>query len=150
MSGKKILSISAFIIWIAVIFLLSAQPKEESNALSMKVAEVVSQTVLPNRVVEEKGFNLYRLNNTIRTHAHFLSYLVLGILTLNLLGVMGISKYRVLISLLICVVYAITDEFHQIFVPGRGAQISDILVDSFGALVGIGIMFLGRKAIGVK
>jgi len=150
MSGKKILSISAFIIWIAVIFLLSAQPKEESNALSMKVAEVVSQTVLPNRVVEEKGFNLYRLNNTIRTHAHFLSYLVLGILTLNLLGVMGISKYRVLISLLICVVYAITDEFHQIFVPGRGAQISDILVDSFGALVGIEIMFLGRKAIGVK
>ncbi|HHV45661.1 MAG TPA: VanZ family protein [Tissierellia bacterium] len=150
MSGKKILSISAFIIWIAVIFLLSAQPKEESNALSMKVAEAVSQTVLPNRVVEEKGFDLDRLNNTVRTHAHFLSYLVLGILTLNLLGVMGISKYRVLISLLICVVYAITDEFHQIFVPGRGAQISDILVDSFGALVGIGIMFLGRKAIGVK
>lgn len=147
MKGKKILSLSAFVIWIAVIFLLSAQPKEESNALSMKVTEVVTEKVIPDRIVEKRDLNMDRLNNIMRTHAHFLLYLVLGILTLNLLSSIGISKYRILIALSICVVYALTDEFHQLFVPGRGAQISDILVDSLGALAGILVVFVLKKAI---
>ena len=33
--------------------------------------------------------------------------------------------------------YAITDEFHQYFIPGRSAEIRDVLIDSSGALTGI-------------
>lgn len=33
--------------------------------------------------------------------------------------------------------YAITDEIHQLFVPGRAFQLIDILVDSAGALIGV-------------
>jgi VanZ family protein len=150
MKGKKILYLSAFVIWIVVIFILSAQPKEESNALSMKVTEVVTEKVIPDKVVKEKDFNMDRLNNVMRTHAHFLLYMVLGILTLNLLGAVGVSKYRELIALLICIIYAMTDEFHQLFVPGRGAQITDVLVDSSGALVGILIVFVVKKVIGIR
>ena len=35
-----------------------------------------------------------------------------------------------------------TDEIHQIFVPGRAFQVTDILVDSAGALLGIGVFCL--------
>jgi len=38
--------------------------------------------------------------------------------------------------LLICVFYSISDEFHQAFVPGRGSQIKDVLIDGAGAIVG--------------
>jgi VanZ family protein len=38
-----------------------------------------------------------------------------------------------------CVLYAVSDEVHQLFVPGRGAQVTDVLIDNAGAFVGIGI-----------
>ena len=41
---------------------------------------------------------------------------------------------------LIAAGYAATDEFHQLFVPGRSGQISDVLLDSAGALAGVWIM----------
>jgi VanZ family protein len=46
------------------------------------------------------------------------------------------------LTLLICVLYAISDETYQIFVPGRSAQLSDVLIDSVGAVAGI-VMYLG-------
>jgi len=48
-----------------------------------------------------------------------------------------------------CVLYAISDETHQIFVPGRSAQISDVLIDSVGAIVGI-LMYLVLARIKLK
>ena len=41
------------------------------------------------------------------------------------------------LSLLVCVLYAISDELHQLFVSGRGAQVKDVLIDSAGATVGV-------------
>ena len=40
-------------------------------------------------------------------------------------------------ALLICAVYAATDELHQMFVQGRSCEVRDILIDSLGALTGI-------------
>ena len=41
------------------------------------------------------------------------------------------------ISLLISMLYACTDEFHQHFVPGRSCEVRDVLIDTAGALIGI-------------
>lgn len=38
---------------------------------------------------------------------------------------------------MICTGYAVRDEIHQLFVPGRGAQVRDVLIVSGGAVVGI-------------
>ena len=43
------------------------------------------------------------------------------------------------LSLFVCVLYAISDEVHQLFVSGRGAQVKDVLIDSAGAIVGVGL-----------
>ncbi len=44
-----------------------------------------------------------------------------------------------MLSLMICILYAISDEVHQSFVPGRGPGVMDVLIDSAGAMVGIGM-----------
>ena len=44
------------------------------------------------------------------------------------------SNYPKSLAIIITIAYAITDEFHQYFVPGRIPSILDILFDSFGAL----------------
>jgi VanZ family protein len=61
-------------------------------------------------------------------------------LMINALNSHGIDGYRrILIALGVCMLYAASDEVHQIFIPGRGAQVKDVLIDSAGAFVGIGI-----------
>ena len=40
-----------------------------------------------------------------------------------------------------CILYAASDEFHQLFVPGRAGLITDVCIDSAGALLGI-LLFL--------
>ncbi|WP_243096886.1 VanZ family protein [Thermohalobacter berrensis] len=42
-------------------------------------------------------------------------------------------------SFVFCILYAISDEVHQLFVPGRDAQITDVMIDSAGAFIGIGM-----------
>ena len=45
--------------------------------------------------------------------------------------------HYLLLSFIICVIFAISDEFHQTFVAGRTGQSLDVLIDSAGALVGL-------------
>nr|MCR4673483.1 VanZ family protein [Lachnospiraceae bacterium] len=56
------------------------------------------------------------------------------------------STVRILIPWLLCAIYAASDELHQTFVQGRSGQVSDVCLDSIGALVGvvIGLFILYR------
>ncbi len=46
---------------------------------------------------------------------------------------------------MICVLYAIFDEIHQLYVPGRSGEIIEVLIDSVGAGVGIGLQTMYVK-----
>ncbi|WP_245575523.1 VanZ family protein [Alkalicoccus chagannorensis] len=48
-------------------------------------------------------------------------------------------------ALIICVVYAASDEYHQTFIPGRSGEVSDVVIDGIGAFVGISFYLLIRK-----
>jgi VanZ family protein len=48
-----------------------------------------------------------------------------------------LDNRMITIILLISLIYAITDEFHQLFVPGRFSDIKDILIDFFGSLLSV-------------
>jgi VanZ family protein len=79
-------------------------------------------------------------NRILRKNAHYFAYLVLGILVINALRISGVKGWRVcVLALGICVLYAVSDEVHQLFVPGRGGQVRDVLIDSAGATVGLGL-----------
>ena len=80
-----------------------------------------------------------RVNGVIRKVAHFSLYLCVGLVTMSLMIVImkGKMRFRWLISLAIGIIYAVSDEIHQMFVDGRSAMITDVMIDSCGVIVGI-------------
>jgi VanZ family protein len=48
-------------------------------------------------------------------------------------------------ALLLVALYAASDEIHQAFVPGRSGQVSDVIVDSIGGAIGLGVLWLAGK-----
>lgn len=84
----------------------------------------------------------------IRKLAHFSIYTVLGIATICHMSTYSIVRYkRIGCSLIIGMLYAISDEIHQLFVPGRSGQMTDVLIDTMGVLFGICVVLLGQNII---
>lgn len=77
----------------------------------------------------------------VRKGAHIFAYFVLGILTFNALWRVDLSKlkfnYPVGLSIIVCALYAVSDEFHQLFVSGRSGELCDIIIDSCAAMAGV-------------
>jgi len=70
---------------------------------------------------------------------HFIEYAILGFLLMRALSSSGINFKTVnvrTIAVLLALAYAGTDEFHQYFVPGRHADMLDLLSDGIGAFTG--------------
>lgn len=133
---KKIYPWTLIIMWMLLIFYFSHQPVAKSNNLSKGITKAILDTV--EKVDSGKEFNINRFNHILRKNTHLFVYLILGILVSN--GLKSINIYglkNIAISLTICVLYAISDEIHQLFVPGRGGQIKDVIIDSSGAVIGI-------------
>ena len=83
---------------------------------------------------EEKIIENYTF--IVRKGAHFTIYLILGILVINLLKEFNIKKL-IIISIIFCSLYAISDEIHQTFINGRSGEIRDVIIDTLGSTTGI-------------
>ena len=82
----------------------------------------------------------------IRKIAHLSIYALVGSLLMGLVSTFKLKeKTRILISLILGVLYATSDEIHQLFSPGRSAQITDVYIDTLGVLVGIFVILLFIK-----
>lgn len=122
-----------------VIFAFSAQKSEESTKLSNGAGRYVVTTV--NEVMD-KGWNeetveeyALAIDHPVRKLAHATEYAILALLWFGALG----SKLK---SVEIAFIYACTDEFHQLFVPGRAGLFTDVLIDTSGAAVAMIIVWL--------
>lgn len=129
------------LIWMIVIFSFSNQPALDSSELSdgfidktiIRVYEVFN-----GNITEEKKEELiYKYSYPVRKLAHFTIYFILGILVFIYLNDFIKNKSIIIYSLLICFVYACTDEFHQYFVDGRYCSFIDVLIDTLGTLISI-------------
>lgn len=91
------------------------------------------------KIIELLG--TYISHNFLRKTAHFCEFAALGF---SVSGAVRFSfnKRNLLYSLLPCVLYSISDEIHQYFVPGRACRIFDVFVDSCGILTGILVFML--------
>ena len=70
---------------------------------------------------------------------HFLEYAVLGFLLIRALSSSrkDIGNFALrLIAVVLAIVYGVSDEIHQYFVPGRNMEFLDLLSDGFGAYIG--------------
>ena len=71
-------------------------------------------------------------------HVHMAAYAGLGVLTARALGkgLRDISWRAVLGAIVIATLYGMSDEYHQLFVPGRSFDYLDIAADAFGSVAG--------------
>lgn len=84
-----------------------------------------------------------RWNLVVRKNAHAFEYFVLAVITGLALFSMGLRGRRAIVYIMfICLLYAVTDEFHQAFVPGRTSLVSDVLIDFSGSIIGIIIFYV--------
>jgi len=136
------------VLLMATIFFLSAQTANESTKLSDQTIRDVAVIVVPkfSKMPLEKQQNyVLVLRHTARKTAHVLLYTLLGILCMSAMFQLSTKiMMKILIATMISTVYAATDELHQLFVNGRSPQISDILIDFCGVLVGIMLVLLAH------
>ena len=135
--------------WMCIIFAFSAQEKEESSEVSEAISyRMVNSTgILFHLHLDEEQIREIAgtIENTVRKAAHMTEYGILSILFYIWLGKwqFGVRK-RGILSIVLSALYACSDEFHQLFVPGRAGMVRDVLIDSAGAILGI-LVFLGVK-----
>lgn len=135
---KKYISILLVIIWMFVIFMMSSFNGDVSSSQSNFIVDFIVSVFNIS--------NIDIISLIVRKSAHYMEYLILGLLVINMFSVLDIDK-RYVISIIICIIYAISDEVHQIFVDGRCFMIRDILIDSTGVLSGIYLYKLFLKGI---
>ncbi len=134
------------VLWMGVIFSFSAENAEESLETSDGIVDIVVDNLFEYKkdTLSEDEFLSFKetVSRFVRKSAHFIAYMILGILTLSALFAHRLkNKTRVSISLGICFLYAVSDEIHQIFVPGRAGRFTDVLIDTSGAVLGILLVF---------
>lgn len=126
--------------WMVVIFLFSSQPADESTQTSLRVERAICMLTVPGytwKTPEEQTALAEKIEFPVRKGAHMTEYAILAVLFLGLVAENEITGKQLGGSILLTAVYASTDEFHQLFVPGRSGQLRDVLIDSGGALIGV-------------
>lgn len=141
----------------AAIFYFSAQPADVSTELSdgvttmlLRVAEALGLLELSPKVVYEL---CEALATPVRKAAHVTEYMILH-------GTILFGLYQwseefcgakwLKWAFFMTVFYAGTDEFHQLFVPGRAGRVTDVLIDSIGVAVVTWILWRREKERGAK
>lgn len=145
MSRKLFVYILLSILCMITIFTLSSKNTTESNGTSKKLIKSfvhIYEQVFDKDIDEE--VIITKLNYPIRKLAHFSIYLLLGIFVYNIFLLTGF-KHKELLSILICMIYAITDETHQLFISGRTGQVLDVFIDTMGSLTSILLIKLIRS-----
>ena len=137
------------LVWMCVIFAFSAQTKEESSVVSQGFSyRIVNTTglLLHLHIDEEQIREIANaIEGFVRKGAHMTEYAILAILIYVWLGRWQLSRRRMACTAaVLTMLYACSDEFHQLFVAGRAGRVSDVLVDSAGAVVGL-VLFLFFK-----
>jgi VanZ family protein len=118
------------ILIMVVIFVHSAMPAEMSS---------IESSVFERFVASILGVAPESVTFAVRKCAHFTEYLVLGLFMM--LAAANAKRRGVfftgLITWIIGTAYAISDEVHQIFVPGRSCELRDMCIDAAGVLCGV-------------
>ena len=122
------------IVWCAVIWQFSAAPGGASENTSSQVQDFC------NEVLDRAGVDFDVTSKMIRKTAHFLEFFVLGVLAAGCLLAHGFRHWH-LLAPLVFVPVAVIDECIQIFVPGRGPHILDVLLDCTGGVCGAAAVF---------
>ncbi len=138
--NKRFLYVIPVILWMIFIFYMSAKDGQDSSSLSGGIAEKVGGLIekLRNDTPAGEIRFIAAFETIMRKLAHMAEYGILyGFVLLAVKKISLDSKiiYNYVFSLVICFLYACTDEFHQLFVQGRHGSILDVWIDMGGVIL---------------
>lgn len=134
---KKYLAwVPALTIAIAI-FLFSSQPADVSAVSSNQLSQLLLHLGRQMQMISVENTDipaiLEQMETPIRKSAHILEFSLLYLSILHALHVWAMKGRKWIGTAWLCtVLYACTDEFHQLFVPGRAGMVTDVLIDSIG------------------
>lgn len=134
------------ILWMAVIYVYSAQPGDESGETSLGAGMMFGRIFVPgfDDWTEERQIEYAeKIDHPVRKAAHFTEYTILGIFVASAyLSDKKRGYKRFFVPWMVGSLYAASDELHQRFVPGRNGNLPDVILDSSGAAFGVCIVLL--------
>lgn len=118
----------------AIIFYLSSQVSTDSSNTTNIVINImysIYKALFRNNAISLEVFANYAFAPT-RKLAHLTEYAILG-----MLFYININNNKIKYSLILSILFSISDEIHQYFVPGRFCSATDVLIDTCGIVLGI-------------
>ena len=132
--GKWLLT-AVTLLWCVFIWQFSLAPATVSAGTSGNVLGFC------NEVLENAGVPIRLTGQMVRKMAHFAEFFVLGVLSSVCLLAHGFRHWQ-LLSGGVFLPVAVIDECIQLFVPGRGPHVLDVLLDVVGAICGTAAFYL--------
>ena len=137
---KKIILWILVIFWMGLIFWFSSfngiDSTRQSRGFLHDTLGKIIDVIKPSMSEYDKEILIEKLDTPVRKMAHASVFFILAIFVFLLLKSYNIKNIYI-ISFLICLLYAISDEVHQIFVSERSAGVLDVIIDSSGSLVAL-------------
>lgn len=151
----KIVSWLLVVIWMGAIFWFSDMNGNESTHRSKQtINNVITETIdttnklgITDKHPSKRKINdiTDKLNYPLRKLMHMGEYFILVILLYNAFYQSGVRNKRIILySILVCFLYACSDEFHQLF-RERTGHFSDVLIDTMGGVIAMIIISFGKN-----
>lgn len=122
--------------WMTLIFFLSAEGADNSKARSGVIVGFLKNSL-------NLDFADDFLSFLTRKAAHIIAYFILGILIYSIIKTYNLTARRtIVLGIMLTFFYAVFDEIHQLFVPGRSGEIRDVFIDTAAASAGICLYYL--------
>lgn len=130
---RSVLWWGLWILWCGLIYYVSAHP-----AFTGEHTAHVIQQAAPTPVRGRPGL-VQALNVAVRKSGHLLGFAVLGALSLAAVSAWPRPPRGALWAWILATLYAVTDEWHQAYVPGRTGTLRDVVLDAAGAALGVAL-----------
>lgn len=131
------------VLWAAVIFYLSSEGSDSSSGRSDAIVQTIQSL--------GASWPQDLLTFLTRKAAHIVAYFILGALALNVarlhLALAQKARQAVLASIGFVLLYATSDEIHQLFVPGRSGEVRDVLIDTIAGAVGVLVAYGAARLV---
>lgn len=135
---RKVFIALSFLVML-LIFIFSARDATKSSSDSGRIGRFIVKHFYrdyEDMTEAQIDMEVESITYVVRKTAHFTEYLILG---LCLCAAVSRGLIR---PFTIGMLYSVTDEIHQYFVPGRACMFMDVLLDSFGVMTGVICMYI--------
>jgi VanZ family protein len=142
MQHDRLARYGPLILWAALIFIGSTDLLSAENTGGALVRPVL--WLFPH--LSEETLKIFQL--VVRKAGHFTEYAVFALLAARAFRTSPrelLRKHWFWASLLLVIVYSLSDEFHQSYYPSRTASVFDCVIDSLGGLTALVLLALKSK-----